>query len=241
MTIAPPDPGTGPASPTDRDRAPLRVTDRALLADVRRLARLADGIAAGTVPLGERRALAVGDWVERVCEAVRHRHASEEAVLWPVLERHAGRGLDLSGLRDDHVALRGLLGEVRRATRGVVGALALRPIAVASAEDFARIRRLARLLDELADLLDEHRQDAERELACVLPRVPREDWLGAVRALRTGSSDPAFTAARAHVTAGPEDVAAVDAALGGGGLSGALARRALHRRERLVFGGAGRT
>ncbi|MFC5137706.1 hemerythrin domain-containing protein [Actinomycetospora rhizophila] len=236
MPTAPPDTDTDPASPTDRDLAPLRVTDRALLADVARLARLADGIAAGTVPLGERRALAVGDWVEHVCEAIRHRHEGEEAGLWPVLERHAGRTLDLSGLRDDHVALRGLLGEVRRATRGLVGAVLVRPIAVASAEDFARIRRLARLLGELADLLDEHRRDAERELRGLLPRVPRAEWLRAARDHHAEAPDPAFTAARAHATAAPGELAAVDAALGGRGLAGVLARRALRRRERLVFG-----
>ncbi|GAA4931160.1 hemerythrin HHE cation binding domain-containing protein [Actinomycetospora succinea] len=236
MTIAPPETAADPVSPTDRDLAPLRVTDRALLADVRRLARLADGIAAGTVALGERRALAVGDWVEHVCEAIRHRHDGEEAVLWPVLTQHAGRTLDLSGLRDDHVALRGLLGEVRRATRGLVGAVAVRPIAVASAEDFARIRRLARLLGELADLLDEHRRDAERELGAVLRGMPRADWLRAAGALHAGAPDPAFTAARAHATASSDDLAAVHAALGGRGLAGVLARRSLRRRERLVFG-----
>ncbi|MEJ2890144.1 hemerythrin domain-containing protein [Actinomycetospora aeridis] len=237
MTTAPTAP-TAPAtdSVSPGDLAPLRAADRATLADVRRLARLADGIAGGTVPLGERRAWALGDWVERVSEEIRHRHEAEEALLWPVLERHAGRTLDLSGLRDDHVALRGLLGEVRRGTRGAVDAVQLRPIAVASAEDFARLRRLARLLGELADLLDEHRRDAERELDEVLARVPREDWRRATRLLHAGAPDPAFTAARARAAAGPDEVAAVEGALGGRGLTGALARRGLRRRERSVFG-----
>ncbi|MDD7938652.1 hemerythrin domain-containing protein [Actinomycetospora lutea] len=238
MSTAQPETGADPGSPTARDLAPLRVTDRALLADVRRLAHLAEGVAAGTVPLVERRALALGDWVERVCEAIRHRHDGEEAVLWPVLERHAGRTLDLSGLRDDHVALRGVLGEVRRATRGLVGAVLVRPIAVASAEDFARIRRLARLLGELADLLEEHRRDAERELRDELARVPRAEWRRAARDHHAETPDPVFTSARARAAAAPGDVAAVDEALGGRGLPGVLARRALRRRERLVFGDA---
>lgn len=246
MTTAPPadpradpdrtDPDRTDGRPTPADLAPLRAADRAMLRDVRRLTELADGLAAGTIAVPERRALALADWVERVCEEIRHRHEAEETLLWPVLERHAGRTLDLSGLRDDHVALLGLLGEVRRSTRAVVAALLVRPTAVATAADFARMRTLARQLAELGELLDEHVDDARRELADALDRVPRESWRRATRALHGTAPDPGFTAARAREVARREEVDAVDTALGGRGLAGPLARRSLRRRERLVFG-----
>lgn len=223
-------------TPTPADLAPLRAADRAMLRDLRRLAGLADGLAAGTIAMPERRALALGEWVERTCEEIRHRHEGEEALLWPVLERHAGRAPDLSELRDAHVALHGVLGEVRRGTRTVVAALLLRPTALATAADFARMRTLARRFAELAELLDEHLVDAHRELAVALERVPRGPWLLAMRALHGTAPDPAFTAARARDVARREEVADVDAALGGRGLTGPLARRSLRRRERLVFG-----
>ncbi|GAA4806680.1 hypothetical protein GCM10023200_50400 [Actinomycetospora chlora] len=229
---APPSPSgvTDPAGPA-ADLTVLAVLDRALLGEVRRLARLAEGVAAGTVPVTERRALAVADHVERVCEAIRHRHEAEEDLLWVLLTRHAGRALDLSGLRDDHVALRGLLGEVRRGMRGVVAALMLRSLAVATAADFARMRTLAEGLAELAELLDEHVRDTGRELAAV--SVPADAWHRGVRALLATAPDRAGIAVRLRATATPGEVAAVDAALG---RAGTFARHALRRRERLVFG-----
>jgi hypothetical protein len=235
VTIAPP----SPTPDATQDLVPLRVADRAVLRDVRRLARVADGLAAGTETVTERRALAVADRVERVCEEIRHRHEAEEGLLWPLLERHAGRTLDLSGLRDDHAALRGLLGEVRRGMRGVLGALLLRSTALATTEDFGRMRALADRLTELDELLDEHLRDSARELAGAVVTVPRDAWRRAVRALHATAPDRGFTAVRAHDVAAPHEVDAVDAALGGRGVAGPLARRALHRRDRLVFGGVG--
>jgi hypothetical protein len=237
VTIAPPSPTTTPtaaASTAAADLTVLTVVDRALLDDARRLARLAEGVAAGTEPVTERRALAVADHVERVCEAIRHRHEAEEDLLWPLLERYAGRTLDLSGLRDDHVALRGLLGEVRRGMRGVVAALMLRPAAVATAADFARMRALADGLAELAELLDEHVRDTGRELAAAAGSVPADAWRRAVRALLATAPDRAALAVRARESAASDEAPALDAALGG--RAGTLARHGLRRRERLVFG-----
>jgi hypothetical protein len=241
VTTAPPTPTTTDittSTATPADLAVLAVVDRALLGDVRRLARLAEGVAAGTVAVSERRALAVADHLERVCEAIRHRHEAEEDLLWSLLTRHAGRTLDLSGLRDDHVALRGLLGEVRRGMRAVVAALVLRPVAVATAEDFARMRALAAGLAELAELLDEHVRDAGRELAGALATtpatVPADAWRRGVRALLATAPDRAGLAVRTREAAAPDEAPAVDAALG---RAGRFARHAQRRRERLVFGG----
>lgn len=224
MTTAPPSTPTPAPSPTPTpapspapsptlDPGPeltdvlvaLRVVDRVVLRDVRRLARFAEGLAAGTVPVGERRALAVADWTERVCDEIRHRHDGE-----------------------DHAALRGLLGEVRRGTRGVVAALLVRPTVLATAEDFARIRALADRLNDLAALLDEHTRTSPGA-----PQGPPTTRHRAARALFATAPDRGFTAARARAAAGVEEVAAVTAVVGG---AGPFARRALRRRERLVFG-----
>ncbi|MHC1558742.1 hemerythrin domain-containing protein [Actinomycetospora sp. C-140] len=241
MTLAPPSPTPAPGGPapeepaTAGDLVPFGVVDRVTLRDVGRLARFADGLAAGTVAVTERRALAVAERIERVCEEIHHRHGAEETLLWPLLERHAGRALDLSGLRDDHVALRGLLGEVRRLARGVLAALLQRPTALATAEDFGRMRTLARRLAELTDLLDEHLRDSARELTDAVAAVPRDAWRRATRALFATAPDRVFTAVRAHEAATPDEARPLAAALGRG-VAGPFARRAVRRHDRLVFG-----
>lgn len=245
MTVAPhrPHPSTPAASEAAADGAgdaellPLRLVHRVMVRDVRRLAGLADGLAAGTEAVPARRALAVGDWVERVCAEIAHHHDGEESLLWPVLERHAGPAVDLSGLRDDHAALRPLLGQVRRGARAVVAALLQRPAAVATVADFRRMRELAGDLQDLAELLAEHLADSERELGEVLAEVPAPAWRRAERALRAGAPDPAFTGARVLDAASSDEAAALRR------VSGARPRMAmraatvtLRRRERQVFG-----
>ncbi|PVZ13074.1 hypothetical protein [Actinomycetospora cinnamomea] len=95
--------------------------------DVRRLARLVEGLAAGSETVPPRRAQAIDEWVGQTCAELRTEHDP-----------------DLCGLVD----------EVRRGTRTVVRALLERPATVATPDDFARMRTLARRLDELAALLD---------------------------------------------------------------------------------------
>ncbi|GLZ45712.1 hypothetical protein Acsp06_18970 [Actinomycetospora sp. NBRC 106375] len=244
MTLAPPSPTPGGPAPEEPATAgdvapsglvPFDVVDRVTLRDVARLARFADGLAAGTVAVTERRALAVAERIERVCEEIHHRHDAEETLLWPLLERHAGRALDLSGLRDDHLALRGLLGEVRRLARGVLAALLQRPTALATAEDFVRMRTLARRLAELTDLLDEHLRDSARELTDAVAAVPKDAWRRATRALFATAPDRAFTAVRAREAATPDEARPLAAALGRG-IAGPFTRRAVRRHDRLVFG-----
>lgn len=98
--------------------------------DARRLAALVEGLAAGTVAVPPRRARAVDEWTGRWCAGLRAHVEDGDAVL-------------------------GLVDEVRRGTRAVVGALLVRPATVATAEDFARLRTLARRWDALADALED--------------------------------------------------------------------------------------
>lgn len=231
------DPSALPQAVRDEDLVTRRLAHRAARRDVRRLAELIDGLAAGTEPFPERRVLAFGAWVERVCAEVAHQQDAEEQVLWPVLERYGGAGVDVSGLRDDHDAIDAALAEVRRGTRAVVAALQVRPTAVATAADFARVRALAAALRGLADLLDDHLTGTECALDPVLRTdVPRAQWLRIEAEVRRRAADPRFALPWAAEVADGEERAALRAIVGPVAALGLALRRPGHRhRARSVF------
>lgn len=216
----------------------VRLAHRLARRDTRRLALVADGLASGTSRFSEKRALAFGDQVERVCYEIARDHHGEDERVWPLLERHAGPAVDLTDLTGDHVALYALLDEVRRGARAVVAALVLRPSPVATARDFARMRDLAERLAELTELVEEHLADTERVLFAVLgAHVPRAAWhraLGEPAARRTGpwgAGRRVLSVATAAETAVLRDRDGTMRALGR-----RLGAGRLRRRERLVYG-----
>lgn len=229
------EPATEPvAAPTgEPELLAVRLIHRLARRDTRLLAAVADGLASGTSRFTEKRALAFGDWVERVCLEFAHHHELEDTVLWPLLEDHAGSAVDLSDLRGDHMALRSLLGEVRRRSRAVVAALVLRPSAVATARDFTAVRELASTLAELADLVSEHLAETERvALAALVAHVPRTAWAVTLDELRAGTPEP-----RLRAVADPEELAGLRAAHGRWRETGLrLSASRLRRREHLVYG-----
>ncbi|MGY1605654.1 MULTISPECIES: hemerythrin domain-containing protein [unclassified Geodermatophilus] len=144
----------------EADVSRLALAHRALRAGCRLLADAAAGATEQTGgdgwPPERRRALVA--FGRGVLREVRAHTEREDAVLWPVVAACAGtHAADLEPLTEDHTALRALLG--RAAT--VLPALA------AAGPDAGHA---AAVLRELADALDEHVAEEERE---VFPAVRR--------------------------------------------------------------------
>lgn len=222
----------------ESDLLPLRLTHRLARRDTERLTRAADGLASGTTRFDEKRALAFGECVERVCDEIARHHDGEDELIFPLVEAHAGAAVDLADLAADHVALHSLLGEVRRGARSVVAALMLRPAAVATATDFSRMRDLTAHLAELAEMLEEHRADSERVVLAVLTtHVPRAEWRRMQRVGRVRRTEPWAPGPRLLSVATPDEAAAIRARPGRAAVVAMrLAGARLRRRERLVYG-----
>lgn len=216
----------------------VRLAHRLARRETRRLAAVAEGLASGTSRFTEKRALAFGDQVERVCFEIARDHHGEDERVWPLLELHAGPAVDLTDLTGDHAALYALLDEVCRGARVVVAALVLRPSPVATARDFARMRDLAERLAELAESVEEHLADTERVLFAVLgAHVPRSAWHRALGEPAARRSGPWGTGPRMLSVATAAETAVLrdrDGAVRALGLRWASGR--LRRRERLVYG-----
>ena len=150
---------------------------RAMLADTRTVADLADLVAGGTVRLGAERASALRDYVGALCREIRAHHAAEDDIVWPVVAASAGSAVDLGGLTDDHAVVDPLLGRARTAAT----ALATAP------DDLGAACRLAGAMTELLALLDEHIGEEERDVFPVIRRfVSVADYDAAEQRLRHG-------------------------------------------------------
>ncbi|MEU8192883.1 hemerythrin domain-containing protein [Microbispora amethystogenes] len=197
----------------------FRITHRAMRADSRRLADATGEIAAGRQPCGPERAAAIKNYVVKLCQGIHHHHKAEDDHLWPLLVRSAGAEVDLSELSEDHSELDPLLAEIQ----SVAGDPA----------------ELAKPMRRLADLLDEHIAEEERQLFPVIMRhVTAKDWEELEKHVRKGG-DPRFELPRIERHARPEELAELRK------LAGpvlvvmlALLRPGHRRRERLVFGAA---
>jgi hypothetical protein len=188
-----------PAAPTrDADLAGIRIAHRIMRRDARDLAGLAARWADGSDPVRGRRLRVLRRWIEGLCSDIHHHHATEDDHLWPVLERHAGAEFDLAPLSDDHAALDPVLDEVRAA------------FALAAAGGGAGT--LAERLTFLADLLDEHIVEEERDMFPVILRlVPLAEWKVVEQAARTGGPGLRYALPRIVDVATPEEMAAMTA------------------------------
>ncbi|MFI6299033.1 hemerythrin domain-containing protein [Nonomuraea sp. NPDC050790] len=199
------------------DLTSMYVIHRAMLADLRRLTDLL----ARPGALGVARTAAMRGYVSSLLVEIDHHHANEDDLLWPIIERTAGRAVDLSLFTDDHEALEPLLRRCREAVPGHPATL--------GAE-----------LTGLLALLDAHIAEEESDLFPIVSRfVPYQAyaWVEKQVARRATVKELTFTVpwlAR-HATE-PE----LDGLLAEAGLPFrvllALTRGGFARRERLLFG-----
>ena len=157
---------TTPAVTPRRDGDPevdltaYRLVHRAMLADTRDVADLADRVAGGSPALTAARAAALRSYVEQLCQEIHTHHDGEDHLVWPVVAASAGAAVDLSGLTDDHGVIDPLLVRARSAAT----ALGTVP------DDWDAACRLAGAMTEMFALLDEHIGEEERELFPVIRR-----------------------------------------------------------------------
>ncbi len=141
----------------EADLTGLVLAHRALRGGCRLLADVT-GEATGSAAWSPQRRRAVVALGRGVLREVREHSEREDGVLWPVVAASAGaHAADLEPLTEDHEALRGLL---TRAGAALEVLAAAGPDAVAAAAVFG----------ELADALDEHVEEEEREVFPVVRR-----------------------------------------------------------------------
>lgn len=215
-----------PATAAPPDLLGLRLTHRAMRADLHRLSRLAGRLADGQTACRRRRAAAIARYVSRLCDSIDRHHQVEDRHLWPILDAAAGAEIDLAELSDDHAALEPLLDQVRAAAAGFARDPAGDGVA----------RRLAYTLGALRDLLDEHIVEEERTILPVIERyVSAAEW-SVVEAAARADGGLWFDLPRIDRFAQPAERAQLYAA-GGPVLRVllAVARPLYRRRERVIF------
>ncbi|MEV0155528.1 hemerythrin domain-containing protein [Micromonospora sp. NPDC050686] len=221
---------------TEPNLVGFRINHRTMRADTRRLADLADRVAAGQITYDLRRAKALRTYVRLLCDGIHHHHRMEDEVLWPVLERSAAAEIDLRELSDDHASLDPVLDEARAAVDELAAVLA----AGSPAEGRARAAagRLAAVLAQLRDVLDEHIEEEERLIFPVIQRyVSAADWDAVERAVRKGGA-LRFELPRIERYARPDELAELKRMAGPVlRLMLAALRPGFRRREARVFGG----
>jgi hemerythrin-like domain-containing protein len=205
----------------------LLLAHRAMLRDLDRLGELTGRLAGRRTALDRRRAAAIADYLDDLCDSIHHHHSAEDEVLWPVLERSAGAHVDLTELTDDHAVLEPKLRRVR------AGAAALRADGVATAA-------LAADMADLRDTLHEHIGDEEKTIVPLIRRyVSVADWAAVESAIRKRGAKMSFEAPRIMAVATEAELAGIRAE---GGLPVAVMLKllppAFRRRERRVFGAA---
>lgn len=155
----------------------ISLAHRAMVTDVGRVATLASAFADGQMTCTPRRARAVARYVELLCDSVHHHHATEDQVLWPVIEAAAGGCVDLTELSEDHAALDPRLDRLRALAAGF-------QLNVGDRESAAP---LAAGLTELHALLHEHIADEEREIFPVIRQyVAVDDWAAVEKTAQRG-------------------------------------------------------
>jgi hemerythrin-like domain-containing protein len=203
----------------------LFLAHRAMLKDLDRLGDLLTRLAAPAGGLDSRRAAAIADYLDDLCESIHHHHSAEDDVLWPVLERTAGAHVDLTELSDDHAVLDPKLHRVR------AGARALRAegrVPAALAADFGDLR----------DTLHEHIADEEKTIVPLIRKyISDAEWATVEAQIRRRGAKMSFEVPRILAVATASELAGISAE---GGAPVALMIRILpipfRRRERKVFG-----
>ena len=149
---------------------------RALRNGCRLLADALTGIASGA-PCDDRRKEAVVAFAGHMLHEVHVHHSREDDVLWPVITASASAPIDLTPLTDDHVALQTVLDRAE----GLLAAFAAQGPAAAGP--------LAAVLTQIADSLDEHISEEERDLFPVVRRyVSAGDFARVETRFRKGTS-----------------------------------------------------
>jgi hemerythrin-like domain-containing protein len=203
----------------------LLLAHRAMLRDLDRLGELTARLAGRRAVVDRKRAAAIADYLDDLCDSIHHHHSAEDDVLWPVLERCAGAHVDLTELTDDHAVLEPKLQRVR------AGAAALRTAGQVSAA-------LAADMADLRDTLHEHIGDEEKTVVPLIKRyVSDADWNAVEAAIRKRGAKMSFEAPRVLAVATDDEMAGIRAE---GGLPVAVLLKllppAFRRRERRVFG-----
>ncbi len=158
------------------DLAGFALVHSALRSGCRLIADATTAIAAGS-PCPPVRHRAVVRFAAAVLDEVHVHHSREDDVLWPVIAASAGAHVDLEPLSDDHAELQRVLDRAQ-------AALARFEIAGP-----ALAAPLADLLTRLADDLDEHVEEEEREVFPVLRRfVSAGDLTRAEARFRAGTT-----------------------------------------------------
>ena len=203
----------------------LFLAHRAMLRDLDRMGDLTKGLAESRKQLDRKRAAAIADYLDDLCESIHHHHSAEDDVLWPVLEASAGAHVDLTELSDDHSVLDPKLQRVR------AGAGALRADGVVSAA-------LAADLADIRDTLHEHIADEEKTIIPLIRRyVSQGDWDSVEAQIRKRGAKMSFEVPRILAVTTEAELAEIKAE---GGLPVAIMLKVLppafRRRERRVFG-----
>lgn len=235
-----PDPPITPALTAYEDLVTFRLGRRVLRRDVALHVEFADGLLAGTQYLDPRRLEAFSSLAEELCDDILHEQLFEETLLWPALEERAPDAMPFAALRAERVAIRGQVGDARRATRAVVANLAQRPAALATHEDHRRVQVFAGAWKGLRQGLERFFDASDDAVAeTVTAQVPREEWRRTVDEVRRRLPDRRSAGARVIDVASREELEQLKGQLGARPLAGW--RQQVNRRravEALVFGPA---
>ncbi|WP_062986803.1 hemerythrin domain-containing protein [Nocardia anaemiae] len=156
----------------------MKIAHRGMIADTRRFAQITARIAAGS-PCPPRRAAAITEYLNLLCDSIHHHHTIEDDVLWPVLIASAGPAVDVRELEDDHIHVDELLATLR--TRAAAFAVASDKQAAAAA--------LAETLETAHTLLSEHIADEEKVVFPIIDEhVTLEDWARIEKAAKQGGN-----------------------------------------------------
>jgi hemerythrin-like domain-containing protein len=149
---------------------------RSLRNGCRLLADALTSIAAGA-PCDRRRQDAIAAFAGHMLHEVHVHHTREDDVLWPVIVASAGAHVDLTPLTDDHVALQAVLDRAQPL------------LAEFAARGPAAAGPLAAVLTSVADSLDEHIEEEERDVFPVVRRyVSAADFTRVETRFRKGTS-----------------------------------------------------
>ena len=168
------------AGEPEADLLGFTLIHRALRSGTRLLADAVTGIAAGR-PCDRARQRAIVHLAHSVLHEITTHHQREDDVLWPVVvasvEGAESTRVELADLSDDHVALHAVIGRAERA---------LPAFARDAAEGAAE---LGTAMTEIADLLDEHIAEEEREVFPVIrEHVSAPDFARVEALFRRGTS-----------------------------------------------------
>ena len=168
------------AGEPEADLLAFTLIHRALRSGARLLADAVTGIAAGR-PCDRDRQRSIVHLAHSVLHEITTHHQREDDVLWPVVvasvEGAESTRVELADLSDEHVALHAVLGRAERA---------LPEFARDAGEGAAE---LGTAMTEIADLLDEHIAEEEREVFPVIrEHVSAPDFARVEALFRTGTS-----------------------------------------------------